>query len=200
MNGESLISVNHYIESDGQFNELYPHSIQLMAKRHWTPLHIAKLATDFLAENQGAKILDIGSGAGKFCLAGALYNPGVKFYGVEQRKYLIDHAAHAQKRLGVKNVSFIEGNFTQLDLKQFDHFYFFNSFFENLDDFDRIDEMIHYSEGLYEYYVRYLHTGLKGMPAGTKIVTYHSLMEEIPREYSLLETLENGELSFWIKQ
>jgi len=32
--------------------------------------------------------LDIGSGVGKFCLAGAYYKPSASFFGVEQRKDL----------------------------------------------------------------------------------------------------------------
>jgi SAM-dependent methyltransferase len=189
-----------FFRSDLNFNDLYPDSIQLLARRHWTPLHIARLVAGFLAGDGHEKILDIGSGAGKFCLAAAHYAPDSRFYGVEQRDYLIGHALAVQKALGVKNVSFLRGNFTQLDLSQFNHFYFYNSFYENLEDQDRIDELIPYSEAIYARYVRHLHAGLKQMPKGTKVVTYHSLNEEIPLGYELVETLENGDLNFWRKR
>lgn len=200
MNEQDVLSTGDFLRNDTNFNELYPDSIQLMARRHWTPLHIAKLATTFLADDPGCKILDIGSGAGKFCLAAASYAPHCRFYGIEQRDYLIRHALKAQKVLDLHNVSFLRGNFTQLNLRDFNHFYFFNSFYENLDDLDRIDEQVPYSEAIYSHYVRSLHSALKNMPKGTKIVTYHSLNEEIPLGYDLVETLENGDLNFWKKR
>ena len=188
-----------YLKSDTHFNELYPPEMQMLARRHWTPLHIAELATTFLASD-GGRILDIGSGVGKYCLAAAYQAPDAHFFGIEQRKYLIGHALRAQKKLGVRNVSFINGNFTQLNLNEFDHFYFFNSFYENIDDLDRIDDSIAYSESLYEYYILYLYKGLEQMPRGTKIVTYHSFEEEIPPGYRLMDTMSDGDLKFWLKQ
>lgn len=126
--------------------------------------------------------------------------PMLNFFGIEQRAYLIQRALKAQKTLDLQNVSFIHGNFTQLNLKEFDHFYFFNAFYENIDDLDRIDEDIDYSESLYEYYVRYLHKGLQQMPEGTKLVTYHSFRREIPIGYEIVESHQNGDLIFWIKK
>lgn len=189
-----------FLSTDVAFDYLYPDSIQVLAKQHWTPLHIARLATSFLTSGPPSKILDIGSGAGKFCLAGACFAPQHYFYGIEQREYVVAAAKSAQKKVGMSNVSFMQGNFTQLDLRQFDHFYFFNSFYENLNDEGRIDNNIDYSEALYKYYVRYLHRGLQSMPKGTRIATYHSLYEEIPLSYDLVDTLEGGNLNFWLKR
>ncbi len=191
-----------YLQSDKEFNGLYPEMVQNICKEHWTPLHIVKLSMEFLAENTGPgiKILDIGSGAGKFCIAGALYARHAKLVGVEQRGYLVEYANDVKRKAGTANTSFIEGNFTQLDLGDYSHFYFFNSFYENLDEVSKIDSTINYSESLYDYYVRYLHSGLKLMRKGTRVVTYHSLAEEIPRGYKLVESLEGDELHFWIKQ
>lgn len=199
MNEETLTDNDKYLSSDKNFNELYPRNIQILSKRHWTPVHIARLAADFLASD-GKKILDIGSGVGKFCLTGGCYHPNTQFYGVEQREYLIKDAIRAQQTLDIKNVSFIHGNFSQLNLQEFDHFYFYNPFYENIDGFDRIDEDIDYSDGLYEYYVRYLHKGLQQLPKGTKIVTFHSLLQEIPKSYELVESHQNNELIFWVKK
>lgn len=190
-----------FLKTDADFNNIYPLSIQGLAHRHWTPLHVTKLATEFLTSGfSQTRILDIGSGAGKFCLAGACYAPEHHFYGIEQREYMFEEAIKAQKKIGVSNVSFKHGNFTQLNLRQFDHFYFYNSFYENLHAEGRMDENIGYSESLYNYYVRYLHSGLQSMPKGTKIVTYHSLYEEVPLSYGLVDTLEGGNLNFWIKR
>lgn len=200
MNQERILSSVDYLSSDLKFNLLYPKSVRLLAQRHWTPVRIARWAAEFLGREPGSKILDIGSGVGKFCLAGSLSVPGSDFFGIEQREYLIDHALEAQETLCVNNAHFLHGNFTQVDFSQYDHFYFFNSFYENLDDYGRIDEMISYSEGLYEYYARHLYNGLRSMPKGTKIASYHTLWHEIPTEYRMVESLENGALNFWIRK
>jgi SAM-dependent methyltransferase len=192
-------SIGNFFNSDANFNDLYPLNIRMLASRHWTSINIAKLAVGFLA-GKGSKILDIGSGVGKFCLTGAYYAPNSQFFGVEQRESLVRKAVKAQRTLDLQNISFIHGNFTQLNLKDFDHFYFFNSFYENIDDLDRIDEDLDYSEALYEYYVGYLYNGLQQMPKGTKLVTYHSCRREIPRGYEVVESHQNGDLNFWIKK
>jgi SAM-dependent methyltransferase len=185
--------------SDEQFNQLYPEPIQLLAQRHWTPLKVARAAASFLAVKNGARILDIGSGVGKFCLGAAFYRPNAMFYGVEQRKSLVCNAELAKQVLGLGNASFIHGNFTQLDLKDYDHFYFYNSFYENLSYTDKIDQSIVYSGELYNYYNRYLYNQLSQKPAGTRLATYHSLEDEIPQGYQLVGSEMDHLLKFWIK-
>ena len=75
------------VVKDEEFNAIYPERIGKLANRHFTPIAIAKHAAEFLAYNPGAKILDIGSGAGKFCMVGSVYTNG-HFTGVEQRESL----------------------------------------------------------------------------------------------------------------
>ncbi len=187
-----------YFQSDEDFNELYPANMQRVAARHFTPVRIAKLAADFLT-TPGSKILDIGSGAGKFCIVGAAFHNEAEFIGIEQRSNLIKHGLRAQRTLGLQNVSFLNGNFTQLNLHDFDHFYFFNSFYENVDKQDRIDEKVEHSTEQYVHYERYLYEGLKKMPSATRLVTYHARLQEIPKTYTIVNKLENGDLKFWIK-
>lgn len=197
---ETSIAVNHFI-SDEHFDNLYPRHIRQLSGKHWTPIKVAELAGRFLGEHPGARILDIGSGIGKFCLAGAHYQPGSHFYGVEQRKKLIELAESAQRRTETENVTFIHGNFTQLDLNKFDHFYFYNSFYENLVDEEfHIDESIDYSVSLYDYYTHYLFKALEGKPSGTRLCTYHSFREVVPRGYRLVEHLYGSLLRCWIKE
>lgn len=163
-------------------------------------MHITRRVAQYLAPTDNARILDIGSGVGKFCLAAAHCMPSALFYGVEQRKDLVDHAETARIRLGLENVYFIHRNFTQLDFHQFDHFYFYNSFHENLIATDKIDDNIAYSTELYNYYNRYLYKKLEEMPSGTRLVTFHSLEEEIPPGYHLVEAQVENLLKCWIKE
>jgi hypothetical protein len=185
--------------SDTQFDGLYSPELQQLSQRHWTPLSVARKAAKFLATKRGVKVLDIGSGIGKFCLAAASSNPHAIFCGVEQRRDLVYHADKVKGMLELKNVSFRHCNFTQLNFQDYDHFYFYNSFYENLIGTDKIDNNIFYSTGLYNYYNRYLYTQLGKMPTGTRVVTFHSLEDEIPPSYQLVNMERDNLLKCWIK-
>ncbi len=196
---EKRINTESWFSSDAQFNQLYPSSIQLLAQRHWTPLVVARKAANYLAAESNMRILDIGSGVGKFCLAAAHYKPMAFYYGIEQRKRLINYADAAKEKLRIENVSFIEGNFTQIDFRNYDHFYFYNSFYENLTGTDKIDDSIDYSLELYNYYNRYLYKQLEQKPPGTRLASFHSLEDEIPKGYHIVGSEMNELLKFWIK-
>ena len=185
--------------NDARLHQLYPKPVRAQARMHWSPLYIAQKVVSYLAPNDTVKILDIGSGVGKFCLAGAFYKPSVSFFGVEQRKNLVEYAEAARKKLGLQNVQFIHRNFTQLNLNEYDHFYFYNAFFENLDGTDKIDNEIVYSNELYNYYSIYLYNQLEKMPIGTRVATYCSWGDEIPPCYHLAEVHYDNLIKFWIK-
>lgn len=188
-----------WFESDANFHHLYPLYIQALAQRHWTPLRVVQKASKFLAATPGAKILDIGSGPGKFCLGGAYYNPDAFFYGIEQRSDLVRYAFIAKEMVGLNNVTCMYGNLTELDFSQYDHFYFFNSFYENLPGTYKIDDKLTYSRSLYNQYNRYLYTQLEKMPAGTRLATYHGAEAEAPHGYHIVGTDIDHLLKFWIK-
>jgi len=194
------LQIDRWFSSDNLFHHLYPAHIQELAGRHWTPLNVARKAANFLAAERGVRILDIGSGVGKFCLSAAYYKPAAFYYGVEQRKDLVCHAEAALEMLRFENVFFTHGNFTQLELKHYDHFYFYNSFYENLASTDKIDNSIDYSGELYNYYNRYLYKQLEQMPSGTRLATFHSLEDEVPLNYHIVGTDIDKLLKFWIKE
>lgn len=188
-----------WFHSDHQFHQLYPADMRNLASQHWTPLQVAKQVTDYLVDGAGVRILDIGSGIGKFCLSAAYLRPEANFYGVEQRSNLIEYAEAAQRTLGLANVQFYHGNFTRLNLAQYHHFYCFNPFYENLKNTDKIDDSIDFSAELYHYYNRFLHRQLDFMPAGTRLATFHSLGNEVPASYQLADARMDDMLKFWIK-
>ncbi|AXY73873.1 methyltransferase domain-containing protein [Paraflavitalea soli] len=194
------ILLGKYFTDEAGFRNLFPLPIQKLDALHWSPITVAGKAVQFLAQHEVVNILDIGSGIGKFCLTGGSIQPAAHFYGVEQREDLVKQAIIVAHRLGLNNVHFMHSNFTQLDLKEYDHFYFYNSFFENLPGTDKIDDSIAYSRELYNYYSHYLYKQLEEMPAGTRIVTYCSWGDEIPDTYSLVETHFDSLLRCWIKR
>lgn len=187
------------LKCDIAFDWLYPEHIEAKSQKHWSPLAVAQKAAQFLAE-PGARILDIGSGVGKFCLAAAHYYPDTFFFGVEQRHELVLCAEAAKNYLQLSNVHFVFANMTQVNFDEFDHFYFYNAFYENIDVEDPIDDAIETSYSLYRYYTSYLYTVLEQRPAGTRLATYHGMEEEIPASYTLADVSCDTLLKMWIKQ
>ena len=191
--------IHQWFSSYEQLQQLYPKPIRDLAERHWTPLEISKMAVEFLVPYSGAKVLDIGSGVGKFVLAGAYLKPEAVFFGVEQRKNLMLYAEAARNILGLQNAHFFHRNFTQLHFKPFDHFYFYNSFYENLVDTGRIDDRTMGFPELYNFYTRALYKKLEAMPIGTRVVTFHCLEGKLPPAYHLVEQQVGSLLKFWMK-
>jgi SAM-dependent methyltransferase len=184
--------------NDAAFDWMYPEHFQLLSLKHWTPLAAARKAAEFLAEPD-ARVLDIGSGIGKFCLAAGYYFPETRFYGVEQRQELIYYAEEAKGYTQLPNVNFIYANITQINFKEFDHFYFYNSFYENIDPDNQIDDTIEISQSLYAYYTQYLYKALDQKPSGTRLVTFHISGEEVPSSYKLAAIYCNSLMKMWIK-
>ena len=154
----------------------------------------------FLAAEKGTRVLDIGSGMGKFCLAAAFYCPESSFIGIEQRKDLAEYAEAARQKLGLINVSFIHGNITELDFSQYDHFYFYNSFYENIATMGKIDEKITYSVERYNRYRNFLYRQLERKPAGTRVATYYGRDEQMPRGYLVGGSDVGDLLKYWVKE
>jgi len=191
--------MKNWFASDLNFNSLYPKAIQDVAEKHWTPINVAIKAAAFLAISADVKVLDIGSGSGKFCLVAAHNHPFTNFYGVEQRANLVDLSTQIATELKLENAVFICDNICNIEFEKYGHFYFYNSFYENVEGTTKIDLSIKYSEDLYNYYNRYLYKQLNKKPAGTRLVTYHSFGTEIPVGYEVVHTDYNEFLKFWIK-
>lgn len=189
---------DYYVDNE-TFDSLFPDTVRTLSQIHWTPLSVAKTAATFLALKPGSKILDIGSGVGKFCLAGAHYFPESEFYGVEQRLDLVHFAQIAKQVSEINNASFIHANFTQLNIEAFDGFYFYNSFGENLIDLISLEKSSEESTALYIYYSRYLCQALDSKAKGTRLVTFDSFEDEVPSSYELVEH-HMQKLKMWIKR
>jgi len=200
MNDPPSLDLDKWFSSESQFHLLYPAYLHTLARKHWTPLLVAQKAANFLAAENGTRILDIGSGIGKFCLAAAYHKPNSTFTGIEQRKDLVEFAEAARKVLELKNVSFIHGNLMDLDFSKYDHFYFYNSFYENLATAEKIDDHLTYSIELYNRYNHFLYKQLEKKPSGTRVATFHGIEDILPPDY-----LEGGNevhelLRYWVRE
>lgn len=184
---------------DEDFDKLYPEHIQSLSDIHWTCVEVARKAAKFLVSRPGIKVLDIGSGVGKFCVVGALTTPG-KFYGVEYRKNLVKISQKIIADNNISNVTIIQANILDVPFSGYDAFYFFNAFYENLDMRDRIDSKVHHSPTLYKQYRDHMYMELLHAPKSTRIVTYSGLDTEIPDCYKLKDADPISSLKFWIKE
>ena len=184
---------------DTDFNLIYPNKIKKIADIHFTPIQVSKTAAQYLADREGVKILDVGSGAGKFCMIGSACTDG-HFIGVEQRKGLCTVAKRIKRKYNLTNVEFINANITDIPFKEFDAFYFFNSFYEHISVFaNKIDDEIALDRKLYSFYSAYVKEQLDSMPIGTKLVTYFSFLKEIPDSYKVKFTKFDEKLKMWEK-
>ena len=184
---------------DDTFNQLYPNHIKKLANRHWTPVVVAKMAAEYLAQKPDTKILDIGSGAGKFCLIGAACTQGI-FYGIEQRNYLVEISKEIVSKYDFKNIEFIHSNINIINFSDYEAFYYFNSFYENIDTSCPIDNHVLPNTDLFYSYSNYVKQQLHNTPAGTLLVTYYTDPVDIPNNFTLSHSAHYGFLKFWKKE
>ena len=120
-------------------------------------MEVAVRAAELLATTEKTRVLDIGSGSGKFCTIGTLFTRA-HFIGVEQRPHLTEVARKIAEELGAAQASFIDGNMIDLDWSFFDSFYLFNPFYENHVKSIRIDDTVSHNEDKFQRYVETVRT------------------------------------------
>jgi 16S rRNA A1518/A1519 N6-dimethyltransferase RsmA/KsgA/DIM1 with predicted DNA glycosylase/AP lyase activity len=180
-----------------KLEEIFPENNPLDAY-FWTPNNIITKAINWLVSSSDTKILDIGSGSGKFCLSGALQTKA-HFTGVEKRKTLITEANNAVTNLSIKNVSFIHSNITEIDFSNYNAFYFYNPFGEHLPSSEYINNEIVFSENKFYLYQEYVFKQLSKLKRGARLVTYFSPYFFPPESFIIKDILDDGNLVFWEK-
>jgi hypothetical protein len=184
--------------TDERFNSIYPESIKILSSRHWSPVAVAKAASEFLVDRPGARILDIGSGVGKFCMIGAAITNG-HFTGVEQRRHLVELSQKLSSVHGLQRVAYLHANITDIDFRKYSGFYFYNSFYENIHPLKRIDDTVHVDIDLYDTYSVYMVEQLSILPLGCRFAAYHTPRAVVPKSFQLVDSLFDGSLNFWEK-
>jgi len=186
---------------DPELDSLYPAFARDLSNTHWTPITIAKKAAAFTVKASGSKVLDVGSGVGKFCTVGALTTDG-RFVGIEQRGALAEIADDIVNKFQIANVSFLNGNLDAVDWTTFDSIYLYNPFSENLDEKIRIDYTRLLEPQLYYAYVRYTQMQLDQMPSGSRVVIYNGFGGDLPPSYERthIEEINFMKLEVWDKK
>lgn len=183
---------------DSEFDVIFKNHISIISNLHWTPLKIAFKAARWLTQKDNAKILDVGSGIGKFCIVGAITTKA-QFIGIEQRKNLVNISKKVVQQHSISNTQFITGNFIDHNFEAYTGIYLYNPFWENIANDKLIDHKISISTELFEEYNKTLREKLSALKRGTRVVTYLMREDDIPACYSIIDDAFDGELLLWGK-
>ena len=190
----------HEPVSDKRFDLLFPPEVRVHSKIHFTPVKVALRVRDWLGDEPGLRVLDVGSGCGKFCLVFGASGPG-KVTGIEQRPNLDETAKAAAAQLGLTNATFLCGRMEDLDWSRFNVFYFFNPFYERIAYRQGMDDRTPPHAGLFFDHVRVVRDKLQLAKVGTRVVTYHGMGGRLPSDWVLVrsEEIHTDELQLWVK-
>lgn len=184
--------------TDRVFDMVFPEEVRLRSRLYWTPVEIAVRAAQMLAHRPGATILDIGAGAGKFCVvAAAAVRAEVR--GIEHRSHLVDIAREVAAKLGV-TPAFEHGTLDGLDMSSIDGVYLYNPFSENLcAEVERLDASVELGEHRFWKDVAATVMLLDRAQVGTRVVTYCGFGGQMPDGYALVSRERQGRLELWVK-
>jgi len=187
--------------SNERFDQIFDNEMRRVSSVHWTPVDVSLSILELLDLDEESRVLDVGSGAGKFCLIGAL-NSKARFTGIEQRQYLVKFANKLVRDFRVNNASFIFGNAIKLDWSCFDVIYLFNPYHENIMAAGlRIDLEIKVSHKKYRKLILATLNKLSQLKAGTKVITYYGFGEGLPENFKLISSVEAeaSQIDLWVK-
>lgn len=188
---------------DGAFDWLLPAMAREKSAQYWSPLSVARRAALRFAERGVQRVLDVGAGPGKFCIAAAIAQPDLEFCGIEQRAGLVEAARTLAAAFSLRNVQLRAGDAFGIPWRDFDGFFFFNPFAENVfRSHDRFDFTVELSEARLATALIRTSELLSSLRIGTVVVTYCGLGGPIPSSYDLLreEPVGSGLVRTWLKR
>ena len=186
-------------KADELVESFYSENSKNLSYRHFTPFHVVKKAVSFLVRDDKDRILDIGSGNGKFCHIASCLSQA-EFVGVEYRKDLVDEARDILSHLGSSNTTFHCANIVDIAFQSFSGVYLFNPFLEHIDPTARMDENSTLSWENYQRYVDHVKNQLAVMKKSSRLVTYYYKETLLPDEFVCKEMHFGGTLKFYEKE
>lgn len=183
---------------DHRFDQVFPERVRQLSSVYWTPVAVAACAAKLLVNRRVRRVLDVGCGPGKFCLIAASV-ADAHFTGIEQRADLVKAGHDATAKARVQNVDIIHGNVIDFSFSNYDAFYLYNPFEENVFKDQSIDRAIPLSADLYIKYIDYVARELRDKPLGTIVVTYTGSALEIPTCYDCQLWTFGNDLKLWVK-
>ena len=186
-------------EEDDRFDRIYPNWVQTHSRTYWTPVLVARRFAELLPLPPSARVLDVGCGVGKFCLAAQQYSPAF-FFGVECVDRLVEVARDAAMRLPTLRASFLRADAFELDWRQFDALYFFNPFGGCPNEVSA-RMSARERDRLFRNSVGRTRERLAALLTGARVVLYHGYGGDLPDGFEV-ETAEwcgSGILEVWRK-
>lgn len=170
---------------DHWFDRYLPHDLKAVSHQHWTPLVVTARVAQWVGEFGIGTVVDIGSGAGKFCVATALATD-CHFTGIEQRPRLVNTARALAHRFGVEDrVEIVEGTLGECDIPSAEAYYLYNPFAENIfpRSDDHLDDDVELSDLRYARDVALMERFFQSVRIGTYVIKYNGFGGEMPRGY-----------------
>jgi hypothetical protein len=162
--------------------------LRAVSGEYWTPLPIVRRVVGWLRETRVRTVVDIGSGAGKFCVAGALLTR-CHFIGLEQRASLVTSARGLAEIFDVGDrVTFVHGDVGAVATPVGDAYYLFNPFgdyFFNSTAFDEPDAA--FGPDTYRAGVMAVSGLLSRAPLGTFVITLNGFGGNMPQGYEQVD-------------
>lgn len=188
---------------DYAFDYFLPPALSAVSGEHWTPVRVAIRAARWFLETDARTVLDVGSGAGKFCVIAALVT-GREVIGLEHRPALIAAATELARTFGVADrVRFVEGAVGHTPLDGYDGYYLFNPFGENLLGTSGVlDAEVEVSHTRWLRDVQATEALLDRLPVGARVVTYNGFGGSFSDAYELtrVDLTATCTLKLWRKR
>lgn len=169
---------------------------------HWSPVEVCEQAARLLNPTAAERVLDVGSGVGKFCIIGASVTPGT-YVGVERRPRLVEQAWAAAKSAGAERVAFICADAFDIDWAVYDCLYLYNPFEEaTFAPPYLIDAHLALGDEVRAFNVAETSRRLSQLRPGTRVATYHGFGGKMPPGFkrSFKGWAGSGELEVWIRR
>lgn len=185
------------------FDRFLPPDLRRVSDDYWTPLPVVRRVASWLRRERVKTLVDIGSGAGKFCVATALLT-SCRVTGLEARPSLVAAAQALAARFEVDDrVRFVPGAFGDVPTPAADAYYLFNPFGEYA--FDALvdaDDGVVFSE---QQYIRDVDSTVRFLaraPVGTCVITYNGFGGDLPATYEQerVDLAFRGALRLWKKR
>ena len=188
--------------NDG-FDSFLPLELREVSGQYWTPMPIVRRIADWLRDARVQTVVDIGSGAGKFCVAGAVLTR-CRFIGLEQRGSLVDTARGLAETFGVGDrVTFVHGACGSTPAPVGDAYYLFNPFGEYAFDSAQFnDPGVAFTEESYQADIAAVTDMLSQAAVGTIVITLNGFGGSFPKSYEQIDIGLGfqGTLRLWKKR
>lgn len=188
------------LSADEAFDRFLPVELSDVSRHYWTPLPVVRRVVAWLRETRVRTVVDIGSGAGKFCVAGALLSR-CRFIGLEQRASLVTAARELAGTFDVTHrTTFIHGQVGAVAIPIGDAYYFFNPFGEYVIDSERFAEPdVAFTSENQRSDIAVVTALLSKAAIGTIVVTYNGFGGPLPAGYLEVDVIRGlpGTLRLW---